>query len=130
MRSPSSIASSRGTAATAVEPARRAEPVAASGGARAEARPARFEAARGRRASRSRARRATSRRSRRGGPQSAAARAEPPAEGGRGGWLSDLLGRASREDEPAQPAADERQTRRAMESLELPVGRYRAHDRS
>ena len=88
--------------------------------------PARFEGA-VRHASRSRARRAASRpRRRRGEMRATPSRAA--GESGRGGWLSDLLGRAGR-DEP-QPATDDRQTRRAMESLELPVGRYRPDDRS
>jgi hypothetical protein len=113
-----------------VEPARRAEPIAASGGARAEARPARFEEPRPARFEEPRAPRTEP-------PQAAARanppprRAEPPAEvGGRGGWLSDLLGRAGRE-EPAQPAGDERQTRRAMESLDslsVDIARMIDHD--
>ena len=117
-----------------VEPARRAEPVAASGGARAEARPARFEEPR---PPLERVRRFEEPRAPRTEPPPAPARgnppprrAEAPAEGGRGGWLSDLLGRAGRE-EPAQPATDERQTRRAMESLDslsVDIARMIDHD--
>ena len=120
-----------------VEPARRAEPVAASGGARAEARPARFEEARPARFEEARPARFEEPRAPRTEPPQPAARgnppprrAEPPAEGGRGGWLSDLLGRAGRE-EPAQPATDERQTRRAMESLDslsVDIARMIDHD--
>ena len=111
-----------------VEPARRAEPVAASGGGRTEARPARFEEARPARFEEPRGARPEPATPPRGAP--APRRAEPPAEGGRGGWLSDLLGRAGRE-EPAQPASDERQTRRAMESLDslsVDIARMIDHD--
>ena len=111
-----------------VEPARRAEPVAASGGGRTEARPARFEEARPARFEEPRGARPEPATPPRGAP--APRRAEPPAEGGRGGWLSDLLGRAGRE-EPAQPASDERQTRRAMESLNslsVDIARMIDHD--
>ena len=85
----------------AVEPARRAEPVAASGGARAEARPARFEEPRPARFEDARPARFEEPRAPRSEPPPAPARGnppprrpEPPAESGRGGWLSDLLGRA------------------------------------
>jgi hypothetical protein len=120
----------------AVEPARRAEPVAASGGARAEAaRPARFEDTR----QDTRQARFEEPRPARAEPAArpAPARrqpAEPAAapEGRGGGWLSDLLGRASSREEPAQVAAsDERQTRRAMESLDslsVDIARMIDHD--
>jgi hypothetical protein len=96
------------------EPARRSEPVAASAG-RGEARPARFEPAGGARSNPP--------------PQR---RAEPPAPApdGRGGWLTDLLGRASR-DEPGQPAGESRQSRQAMESLDslsVDIARMIDHD--
>jgi hypothetical protein len=120
----------------AVEPSRRAEPVAASGGARAEARPARFEEPRPARFEEARPARFEEPRAPRSEPPPAPARGnppprrpEPPAESGRGGWLSDLLGRAGR-DEP-QPATDERQTRRAMESLDslsVDIARMIDHD--
>ena len=103
-----------------VEPARRAEPPAASGG-RGEARPARANGSPSV-PSRLRPRAAILRRARQEAP------APPPAPEGRG-WLSDLLGRAGREEPAPQPAGDSRQTRQAMESLELALGRYRAHDR-
>ena len=119
MRSPSSTASSRGTAAT--PPSRRAgaEPVAASAG-------------RGERDVR------TARPMRRGGGRSAPPprRPEPhrqpaPAQDeGRGGWLSDLLGRASREEAPAA-GDDTRQARHAMESLDslsVDIARMIDHD--
>jgi hypothetical protein len=111
-----------------IEPARRAEPVAASGGGRAEARPSRFEEARPARFEEPRAARPEPAAPARGAP--APRRAEPPAEGGRGGWLTDLLGRGGRE-EPAQPAGDDRQTRRAMESLDslsVDIARMIDHD--
>jgi hypothetical protein len=121
-----------------VEPARRAEPVAASGGARAEARPTRFEESRPARFEEApRPSRFEEPRPQRAEPAPPAGRgnppprrAEAPAEGGRGGWLSDLLGRAGR-DEPAQPATEERQTRRAMESLDslsVDIARMIDHD--
>jgi hypothetical protein len=102
------------------EPARRAEPIAASGG-RGEARAVRIEEPRQRPEPAGRS-----------APPPAARRpqAEPPAQDGRGGWLSDLLGRASR-DEPGQPAGDDRQARRAMESLDslsVDIARMIDHD--
>ncbi len=59
------------------------------------------------------------------------------------GWLSDLLQRASRDDEPSlenpretgprevprETSRDERTAAHSIESLELAVGRYRPHDR-
>ena len=59
---------------------------------------------------------------------------QPQAEGsGRGGWLGDLLGRASREEsEPAPaPTPDSRQARRAIESLDslsVDIARMIDHD--
>src|SRR5204862_535928 len=116
-----------------VEPARRAEPVAAAGGAaRADARP-RFEEAREARPSRfEEARPARPEPAGAGRPGPARRPAEPAAPEGRGGgWLTDLLGRASSREEPAQPAGDERQTRRAMESLDslsVDIARMIDHD--
>jgi len=99
------------------QPARRAEPMAASGG-RGEARPARMDAGGGR---------SNNPPLRRGEPQQAPAPA--PAPDGRGGWLSDLLGRASRDDGESQP--ESRQARRAMESLDslsVDIARMIDHD--
>jgi hypothetical protein len=108
------------------QPARRAEPVAAS--ARGETR-TRSEPAGGRESF--------------GGGRSnppAPRRNEPqpqpepqPQAEGRGGWLSDLLGRASRdESEPAPASApDSRQARRAIESLDslsVDIARMIDHD--
>ena len=48
---------------------------------------------------------------------------------GRGGWLTDLLGRASREE--GEPAPDSRQARRAIESLDslsVDIARMIDHD--
>ena len=98
--------------ATAEQPARRAEPMAASGG-RSEVRPARLDAAGGARSNPP---------PRRPEPQAAAPE-------GRGGWLTDLLGRASRDD--GEPAPDTRQARRAMESLDslsVDIARMIDHD--
>jgi hypothetical protein len=122
-----------------VEPARRAEPVAAAGGgARADARP-RFEEAREARPARFVEDARPARPEPAGAGRPAPARrppAEPAAaapEGRGGGWLTDLLGRASSREEPAQPApaSDERQTRRAMESLDslsVDIARMIDHD--
>jgi hypothetical protein len=121
------------------EPARRAEPMAASGGARAEARP-RFEEVRESRPSRfedTRTARAEPAGTGRAGPsrRPPAEQAAPERQEGRsggGGWLSDLLGRGSAREEPAQPPAnEERQTRRAMESLDslsVDIARMIDHD--
>src|SRR6185369_872745 len=106
------IVARHGGATAEQQPARRAEPVAAGGG-RGEARPARLDAGGGR-----------------GNPPPR--RPEPqqaPAPDGRGGWLSDLLGRASRDD--AEPAPENRQARRAMESLDslsVDIARMIDHD--
>jgi hypothetical protein len=101
-----------------VEPARRAEPVAANGG-RSEARPTRAE----------RPEPIAPARSNPPPPRRQETQA-PPAPEGRGGWLSDLLGRAGR-DEPQQPVGDSRQTRQAMESLDslsVDIARMIDHD--
>ncbi len=98
--------------ATAEQPQRRAEPMAASGG-RAEARPARADSPGGGRAN----------------PPPRRAEPQAPAPEGRGGWLTDLLGRASRDE--GEPAADTRQARRAMESLDrlsVDIARMIDHD--
>jgi hypothetical protein len=104
-----------------VEPSRRAEPVAAGGG-RAETRPARGE-----RLERERPEPIAPAR---GNPAPRRQETQaPPAQEGRG-WLSDLLGRAGR-DEPQQPAGDSRQTRQAMESLDslsVDIARMIDHD--
>jgi len=94
------------------QPARRAEPMAATG--RAEPRPARLEQAGGR----------SNAPPRRTEPQAPA-----PAQEGRGGWLTDLLGRASRDD--GEPVAESRQARNAMESLDslsVDIARMIDHD--
>ena len=62
----------------------------------------------------------------------------PGGNGRNGGWLSDLLTRASREDSPpiAPPGprdaarGEERPQREGLESLEFACGRHRPHDRS
>jgi len=99
-----------------VEPSRRAEPIAASAG-RSEARPARVD-------------RPEPTAPVRGNPPPRRPETQaPPAPEGRG-WLSDLLGRAGR-DEPQQPAGDSRQTRQAMESLDslsVDIARMIDHD--
>src|SRR5205823_11935610 len=79
------------------QPGRRAEPMAASG--RGESRPARLEQAGGR-----------------SNPPPRRVEPQAPAQEGRGGWLTDLLGRASRDD--GEPVAESRQARNAMESLD------------
>ena len=57
---------------------------------------------------------------------------QPQAEGsGRGGWLGDLLGRASREESEPAPTPDSRQARRAIESLNslsVDIARMIDHD--
>jgi hypothetical protein len=112
---------------------------AAGGGARAEARP-RFEETREARPSRfeeARPARPEPAGAGRPGPsrrppaEQQAAPAAPEGRSGGGGWLSDLLGRSSSREEPAQPAGDERQTRRAMESLDslsVDIARMIDHD--
>ena len=116
------IVAKHGGASVEQQPARRAEPVAAS--ARGETR-TRSEPAGGRE-SFSGGRNSPPPRRSESPPQP-----QPQAEGsGRGGWLGDLLGRASREESEPAPTPDSRQARRAIESLELAVGRYRPHDRS
>jgi ABC-type transporter Mla subunit MlaD len=111
------VARHGGGATAEQQPARRAEPMAASGGARPEARPTRMETTGGARSNPPPARRPE--------PQPAA------PEGGRGGgWLTDLLGRASR-DEPSEAAPDNRQARHAMESLDslsVDIARMIDHD--
>jgi hypothetical protein len=62
-------------------------------------------------------------------PRRAEAPAPQQAEGR--GWLSDLLGRAGREEPAPQPAGDNRQTRQAMESLDslsVDIARMIDHD--
>jgi hypothetical protein len=98
--------------ATAEQPARRAEPMAVSGG-RGEARPARLD----------------STGSGRSNPPPRRPEPQAGAPDGRGGWLTDLLGRASREE--GEPAPDTRQARRAMESLDslsVDIARMIDHD--
>jgi hypothetical protein len=109
----------------AVEPVRRAEPVAAGGG-RSEARPVRNER--------------PDRPERPERPEPIAPsrsnppprRPEPPAAAApeSRGWLSELLTRSNR-DEPAPAAGDNRQTRQAIESLDslsVDIARMIDHD--
>src|SRR5437763_4101614 len=106
------IVARHGGATTEQQPARRVEPMAASGG-RGEARPARIDAGGGR----------ANPPPRRPEPQ------QTPASDGRSGWLSDLLGRASRDE--VEPAPESRQARRAMESLDslsVDIARMIDHD--
>jgi hypothetical protein len=124
------IVARHGGAAVEQQPARRAEPAAAS--ARAETR-TRIESTGGRETfGGGRSNSAPPRRSEPQPPPQPQAQPQPQAEG-RGGWLSDLLGRASREEsEPAAaPAPDSRQARRAMESLDslsVDIARMIDHD--
>jgi hypothetical protein len=119
------IVARHGGTAVEQQPVRRAEPVAAA--ARAE--------------TRTRSEPAGGRESLGGGRGSQPPRrSEPPPQpqpqaegGGRGGWLGDLLGRASREEsEPAPaPTPDSRQARRAIESLDslsVDIARMIDHD--
>jgi len=111
------VARHGGGATAEQQPARRAEPMAASGGGARRGAPGANGIHRGRRSNPPPARRPE--------PQPAA------PEGGRGGgWLTDLLGRASR-DEPGEAAPDNRQTRHAMESLDslsVDIARMIDHD--
>ena len=105
------IVARHGGATAEQQPARRAEPMAAGGG-RAEARPARLDTGGGR-----------------GNPPPRRPEPQAPVPDGRGGWLSDLLGRASRDD--GEPAPENRQARRAMESLDslsVDIARMIDHD--
>jgi hypothetical protein len=123
------IVARHGGASVEQQPARRAEPVSASarGETRARLEPAGREAFVG-----GREPLGTGRSS----PPSR--RSEPPPQpqsqaegGGRGGWLSDLLGRASREESELTPPPDSRQARRAIESLDslsVDIARMIDHD--
>jgi hypothetical protein len=118
------IVARHGGAAVEQQPARRAEPVAAT--ARAETR-TRSEPAGGRESLGGG--RSASPPPRRGEPPT---QPQPPVEGsGRGGWLGDLLGRASREESEPAPTPDSRQARRAIESLDslsVDIARMIDHD--
>src|SRR5215212_10817300 len=108
------IVARHGGGAVEQQPARRAEPIAASGG-RSEARPTRMDSNGGGRSNPP--------------PRRPEPEAPAPESGRSGGWLTDLLGRASR-DEPAQPG-DDRQARVAMESLDslsVDIARMIDHD--
>ena len=116
------IVARHGGASVEQQPARRADPVAANG--RGETR-TRLEAG------------SRERESGRGNPPPSR-RSEPqpqpqpqPQAEGRGGWLTDLLGRASREEGESSPAPDSRQARRAIESLDslsVDIARMIDHD--
>jgi hypothetical protein len=109
------------------QPARRAEPAAAS--ARGETR-TRLESGGGREGRESLGGGRSSPPPRRSEPpQPQALPQTQPQPDGRGGWLSDLLGRASREE--SEPAPDSRQARRAIESLDslsVDIARMIDHD--
>jgi hypothetical protein len=116
------IVARHGGAAVEQQPARRAEPIAANG--RGETRMRADAGARESFAS--------------GRNNPPPRRSEPPSQQqpqaeGRGGWLTDLLGRASRDENEVAPApaSDSRQARRAMESLDslsVDIARMIDHD--
>src|SRR5205085_7444159 len=120
------IVARHGGATAEQQPTRRAEPMAATGG-RGDARPSRADGAGG-------AREVFSGRNNPPPRRVAEQQPQPPASEGRsGGWLSDLLGRASRDDAEAEaaPAPENRQARRAMESLDslsVDIARMIDHD--
>jgi hypothetical protein len=104
---------------------RRPEPMAANGGSRGDSRPMRMDRMEQRDGGRSNPPPPPARRSE-------APPAQPEPREGRGGWLSDLLGRSSRGEEPAAPPPNEgRPQRPAMESLDslsVDIARMIDHD--
>ena len=135
------IVARHGRSLDAAEPVRReAEPLFAAGGGRAPARPVRAEvAAAPPPQAPTPARDITGAPTRRGNPPNLS-----PVQGGKdenaprnGGWLSDLLTRASRDDSPpiAPPGGressrgEERPQRDSVDSIELAFGRHRPDDR-
>jgi hypothetical protein len=107
------------------EAMRRPEPMAANGGSRGDSRPMRMDRMEQRDGGRSNPPPPPARRSE-------APPAQPEPREGRGGWLSDLLGRSSRGEEPAAPPPNEgRPQRPAMESLDslsVDIARMIDHD--
>jgi hypothetical protein len=91
---------------------RRPEPVAASAGARETRPPARLEAAAGRNAP----------------PPPRRPEPAPAQNEGRGGWLSDLLTRASRDEAPAPGDRQARNTMESLDSLSVDIARMIDHD--
>jgi hypothetical protein len=101
------------------EPARRAEPMMANASGQAPRQAAaRFETIGGGRAAPPPA----------APPQQRRPEPTPPAGDGRGGWLSDLLSRASRDDAPPAEERPARHTIESLDSLSVDIARMIDHD--